>query len=92
MNCFEYEDTDETKYVIFCSIDIYGIPSYLDEDEPESLYDDPKQSEQIGSITVFLVLFEEMQNRDIDIPVKCVKLHGLFLTTKSITGGYYYDK
>lgn len=28
---FEYEDADETNYIIFCSIDLCGIPSYADE-------------------------------------------------------------
>ena len=73
---FEYEDTDETNYVIFCSIDICGIPSYIDEDEAEKLYDNPKQAEPIGTITGFLILSDEMQNRDIDILDKCDEADG----------------
>ena len=73
---FEYEDTDETNYVFFCSIDLCGVPSYLDEDEAEKLYDNPKQAEQIGTVTGFLILSEEMQNRDIDILDKCDEADG----------------
>lgn len=48
---FEYEGANETNYVIFCSIDICGIPAYADKNESESLYDNPKQAEQIGTVT-----------------------------------------